>query len=423
MALTESGYMPRLIDRKISRYLGLFGALSIEGPKWCGKTWTALSHASSVVYMMDPENGYANREAAILNPQSILAGDKPLLIDEWQEVPAIWDAVRFAADRTSDRGMYLLTGSVTPKKGSYLHSGVGRIARIRMRTMSLFESGDSLGSVSLSDLFNGKMPKPGTSRLSQGKLIDLALRGGWPGNIGVAREDAGILPEQYNMALAEADITNVDNTKRNPQLVLHLLAAIARTNMTPALLNTIVADVQARFGDVTRQTIASYLSALLRLHVVEEIPQWFPELRDKQRLRKTPKRMLVDPSIAVSALKARPHELARDPRTLGGIFENLCLRDLLVYSEAMGARLSHYHDANGLEIDAIIELETKWMGLEVKMGSHRVDEGAASLIRLRNKLVSKGATVPICLCVVTGGGPQYVRDDGIFVIPIDCFKP
>ncbi|MCL1808645.1 MAG: DUF4143 domain-containing protein [Clostridiales bacterium] len=423
MALTEQEYKPRLIDKKIERYMGLFGAVSIEGPKWCGKTWTALNHANSVVYILDPENGYANRESARLNPAAILSGEKPRLVDEWQEVPGIWDAVRFASDRTKEKGSYILTGSVTPKEGSFVHSGAGRIGRVRMRTMSLYESGDSTGEISLLELFNGKEIKPGASKLTQEKLIGFAIRGGWPENINISKEDAGILPEQYNMALAETDITHAENVKRKPALALHLLAAVARTNATPARLNTIVADVQARFGEVSRQTVAEYLSALMRLYVVEEIPQWFPELRNKLRLRKTPKRMVADPSIAVSALKADPNSLARDPRTLGGIFENMCLRDLLIYAEVSGAKLSHYHDANDLEIDAIIELGTQWAGIEVKMGAHNIDEGAAALKRLGKKLVSKGVPPPAFMCVVTGGGPLYTRDDGIHVVPIDCLKP
>ena len=423
MTLTENGYRPRLIDGKITKYLSLFGALSIEGPKWCGKTWTALNHARSVVYMLDPENDYANREAARLNPASILTGENPLLVDEWQEVPGIWDAVRFASDRTREKGLYLLTGSVTPKEGSYSHSGAGRIGKIRMRTMSLYESGDSSGKISLAGLFEGEEITPDISKLTQEKLIFLAIRGGWPENIASPNDDAGILPEQYIAALAETDISNADNTKRNPELVLHLLAAIARTNVTSAKLVTITADVSSRFGGVTRQTVSDYLSALSRLYVVEEIPQWFPELRDKQRLRKAPKRMLADPSIAVSALKARSSELARDPRTLGMVFENLCLRDLLVYSDIAGAKLSHYHDLNDLEVDAIVEMGTKWAAIEIKLGAHRVEEGATSLNRLQSMLGSKGADAPAFMAVVTGGGPLYTRDDGIHVIPVDCLKP
>jgi predicted AAA+ superfamily ATPase len=213
MTLTEYGYKPRLIDKKIKKYMSLFGALSIEGPKWCGKTWTALNHAKSVVYLLDPENDYANREAARLDPASILTGQKPLLVDEWQEVPGIWDAVRFASDRTKEKGLYLLTGSVTPAKGSFSHSGAGRIGKIRMRTMSLYESGDSSGMISLAGLFDGERINPNSSKLTQDKLICLSIRGGWPENIASQNDVAGILPEQYISALAETDISHADNTK------------------------------------------------------------------------------------------------------------------------------------------------------------------------------------------------------------------
>jgi predicted AAA+ superfamily ATPase len=422
MALTEDGYLIRLVDKTIERYLGLFGALSIEGPKWCGKTWTALNHANSVVYILDPQNGYANREAARLNPASILDGNRPLLIDEWQEVPGIWDAVRFSADRTRRKGLYLLTGSVTPKKGSYSHSGAGRIARIRMHPMSLFESGASKGSVSLWGLFKGDSIDPVASGFDQDTLISHLIRGGWPESIDTVDVDAGIVPQQYLEALAQTDISHVDNTRRNPQLVIHVLAALARVTATTASNNGIVADVQARFGDITRQTVAEYLSVLKRLYVIEEIPQWFPELRDRLRLRKSPKRILADPSIAVSALRALPADLKRDPRTLGLLFENLCLRDLLVYTASIGARLSHYHDSADLEVDAIVEMGTDWAAFEVKLGAHRIDEAARTLARLAGKLTGKGAPKPSFMAVLTNGGPAYTRDDGVHVIPIDCLR-
>jgi predicted AAA+ superfamily ATPase len=422
MALTENGYRSRLVDKKIERYLKLFGALSIEGPKWCGKTWTALNHANSVVYLLDPENNYANRESARLNPASILEGENPLLVDEWQEVPGIWDAVRFASDRTRKKGLFLLTGSVTPKKDTYAHSGAGRIARIRMRSMSLFEGGFSKGTVSLSRLFEGEKIEATASRLSQNALIDLLVRGGWPGNISVSGEDAPILPQQYLEALSESDISHADNVKRNPQLTLHLLAALARVNATTAFNTAITTDVQAKFGSITRQTIAEYLAALIRLYVIDEIPQWFPDLRDKLRLRRAPKRIFTDPSIALCALRATPAELRRNPRTLGGLFENLCLRDLLVYAEAIGAKLSHYHDNTELEIDAILELDTRWAAIEIKLGAHRIEEGAQAVSRLCAKVQSKGAPAPAFLAILTGGGPAFTRKDGIHIIPIDCLR-
>jgi predicted AAA+ superfamily ATPase len=420
--LTEKGYRHRLVDTVITRYLRLFGALSIEGPKWCGKTWTALNHANSAVYILDPENDYANREAARLNPSSVLDGKKPLLVDEWQEVPGIWDAVRFLTDRTKQKGLYLLTGSVTPKEKSYVHSGAGRIARVRMRTMSLYESGVSRGSVSLQGLFNQEAIQPGTSKLDQDTLINLIIRGGWPESLEVSNEDAAILPRQYLDVLSETDISHVDNVRRNPELVLQVVSALARITATTASNNRIVADVQGRYGDVTRQTVAEYLTALKRLYVIDEIPQWFPDLRDRLRLRKTPKRMLADPSLAVSALHAQASDLKRDPRTLGALFESLCLRDMLVYAESSGSKLSHYHDSTDLEVDIILERGNKWAALEIKLGSHRVEEGAKALKRLAAKLTGKGATKPDFLAVITGGGPLYTREDDIHVIPIDSLR-
>jgi len=376
-----------------------------------------------VVYILDPENDYANREAARLNPASILDGLPPLLIDEWQEVPAIWDAVRFQCDKTKDKGIFLLTGSVKPKEKSYSHSGAGRIARIRMRTMSLFESGESTMQASLNALFAGDTIAPGISKLNQSSLIPLLVRGGWPESMNVASEDAGILSDQYIDALAETDVSMADDVKRDPAIVKQVLAAMARVNATTASNNRIVADVQVRYGDISRQTVSEYLSILKRLYVIEEIPQWFPELRDRLRLRKTPKRILTDPSIAVAALQATPAELSRDPRTLGALFENLCLRDLAVYAEASRAKLTHYRDDSGLEVDAILELGDRWAAIEIKLGAHRVDEAAAALKRLSAKLCRKGGEPPAFLAVITNGGPLHLRDDNIHVIPIDCLCP
>jgi predicted AAA+ superfamily ATPase len=426
VALTEKGYMPRLADQAVERCLRLFGAVSIEGPKWCGKTWTALNHANSAVYLLDPENGYQNREAARLNPASILVGERPLLVDEWQEVPGIWDAVRFASDRAEGKGSFILTGSVTPKEQGHAHSGAGRIARVRMGPMTLFESDPPAAAprASIMGMFEaGGALAPGASSLNQERLIQRIVRGGWPASLSAPAGDAAFLVEQYVGALVETDITHADSAKRDPALARHLLASVARVNATAAKDSVIVADVQARFGNVSRQNVAGYLSTLRRLHVVVEIPQWFPALRDKLRLRAAPKRMLADPSIAARALQATPQGLARDPRTLGGLFENLCLRDLLAYAEAVGARLSHYRDASGLEADAVLELGGAWAALEIKLGAHRVDEGAASLKRLEEKLVARGAPRPAFKAVVVGGGPMHTREDGVHVIPVDCLAP
>jgi predicted AAA+ superfamily ATPase len=423
MTLKQPGYRPRLIDTTIERYGRIFGALSIEGPKWCGKTWTALNHANSVVYLLNPENNYANREAARLNPASVLEGIPPLLVDEWQEVPAIWDAVRFQVDKSKAKCEFILTGSVTPKKKQYSHSGAGRIARIRMRSMSLFESNESSGEVSLKELFEKDCFAPAASTLNQDVLLKILVRGGWPENIAVAEEDAGIIPQQYIEALLVGENNSETGEERfNPQVMRQVLAALARVNTTTASDSRIVADVQARYGSITRQTVAKYLSALEQVFLFDEIPQWFPELRSTIRLRKSPKRVLTDPSLAVAAMRATPSELKRDPRTLGMLFENLCLRDLAIYAESFGASLSHYHDDSGLEVDAILEIGTEWAALEIKLGAHRVEEAADGLNRLTSKLTQRGASSPRFLAILTGGGPLYTRDDGIHVIPLDCLR-
>jgi len=423
MTLTEAGYKHRLVEDTIDRYLRLFGAVSIEGPKWCGKTWTGLNHANSVVYLLDPENDYANREAARLNPAAIMDGQPPLLIDEWQEVPAIWDAARFICDKDGQKGKFLLTGSVQPKEKSFSHSGAGRIARVRMRAMSLSESGESIGRASLKALFAGEKIAPGASKMNQASLISLLIRGGWPGGISASNEDAAVLARQYIEALAEIDVSEAGGVKRDPMIVKQVLAAAARVNTTCAANSRIVADVQARYGGISRQTVAAYLDILKRLYVIDEIPQWFPELRDRLRLRKAPKRVFTDPSLAVAALQATPAELSRDPRTLGTLFENLCLRDLSVYVETFDAKLTHYHDDTGLEVDAIIELANQWAALEIKLGAHRVEEAAATLKRLSAKILTKEGEAPSFLAVLTNGGPVYTRDDGIHVIPIDSLCP
>jgi predicted AAA+ superfamily ATPase len=430
MTLTPEGYLPRLADKTLERYLRLFGAVAVEGPKWCGKTWTSLAHSQSSVSIMDPENGYANREAARLNPAAILEGNEPgkdpplpLLVDEWQEVPAIWDAVRFACDKTREKGRYIITGSSTPKDDSYIHSGAGRIARLRMRPMSLKESGVSSCAASLSALFEGQGVGTGASRLNQNKLISLLTRGGWPGNLETADNDAGILPLQYIQTLAESDISHSDNKRRNPDLILQLLASLARLTAGTAQSKPVVSDVQARFGDVTRQTVAAYTESLKRLYVIDEIPEWFPELKNTLRLRRLPKRIFCDPSLAIAALHARPAELKRDPRTLGNFFENLALRDLEIYAESIGGKLSHYHDSGGLEVDAILEKGNQWAAIEVKLGSYRVEEGEANIKKLCQKVESKGAPPPSFSAVVTGGGPLYQIKNGPYVIPLDFLAP
>ena len=424
MTLKKAGYRRRIIDDKIEKYMQAFSALSIEGPKWCGKTWTVLNHANSVVFFQDPKDGKSILEAARLSPLTVLSGQQPVAIDEWQEFPGIWDAVRHAVDMNPGVGQYLLTGSATPRRDTYSHSGIGRIARLKMRTMTLYEMGLSSGQVSLASLLAGEKQEPVLSKMASEKLIEIIVRGGWPSNILAEAEDAHLLANQYIDALVTTDISDLDNKRRRPELVERLLKSFARVTATTAGNNKIVADMLDHDATIARQTLSEYISSLMRLHIVEEIPQWFPELRSKLRLRKAPKRILADPSLAVAALGATPYSLARDGRTMGQLFENLCLHELLVYVDSIDGLLCHYRDSDELEIDAIVETrDGRWGGIEIKLGAHRVEEGANSLKRLSNKLTEKGVKSPEFLAVITGGGLCHQREDGIYVIPIDCLGP
>jgi predicted AAA+ superfamily ATPase len=358
-----------------------------------------------------------------MNPSLFLTDDYPLALDEWQEVPAIWDAVRFAVDQAALHGLFLLTGSVTPRRDAVSHSGAGRIARLRMQPMSLMESGDSSGEVSLVSLFDGEPITNARSKLNIDNLVHLIVRGGWPSNIKASREDAAVLPQQYIEALIESDISAADNVKRRPDLARLLLQSLASCVAVPTKNAAIIARTQERYGDVTRQTISTYIDAISRIHAIAEIQQWFPELRSKLRFRKAPKRIFCDPSIAAAALRANLDDLLRDIPTTGHLFENLCLRDLIAYMQANGGTIKHYHDESGLEADAKLELGTKWAPIEVKLGSHKVRDGAASIDALCSKMVASGLKPPAFKAIITSGEYSYTRPDGIHVIPIDCLGP
>ncbi|MCL2787639.1 MAG: DUF4143 domain-containing protein [Micrococcales bacterium] len=432
MALTPEGYRPRLVDPLVERYLRRFGAVVIEGPKWCGKTWTGLNHASSMVSLTDPAGDFAARTLALTDPAAILQPDaasmglaRPLLIDEWQEAPALWDAVRHGVDQTPAKGQFILTGSATPADHQVIHSGAGRMARLRMRTFSLFESGHSNGTCSVAGLFAGEPPVGALPNLTVAKIIDLALSGGWPAGM----DDDGPnldLPLQYLHTLAESDVPHVDGSRRDPRKVAALLRSLARNNATVVSQNTLVADIARSDRDpaVTRATLARYLDVLARLFVVEEIPAWSPTLRSRTRLRTSPKVLLTDPSLVIAALRASPQALLRDLRTLGFVFEGLCLRDLAVYCTAIGAELFHYQDSSGLEVDAIIEADDgAWGAIEIKLGAHQEDVAASHLLRLRDKMLAGSLPPPSFLAVITGTGATHLRPDGVVCAPISALRP
>jgi predicted AAA+ superfamily ATPase len=427
MARTEQGYRPRLIDPKIADLLAEFGAITIEGPKWCGKTWTALSHGNSAFFLADPAGNFRNRQMARLDPSSILDGEPPLVIDEWQEVPGIWDAVRFEVDRGRSVGRFILTGSAMPPRESYVHSGAGRIARVRMRTMSLYESGESSGAVSLRALFSGEAFKPQTSSLTLDRIIALILRGGWPVLAGSQRPSADV-PRQYLERIADSEVSGIDGIRRNRSKVMAALRSLARNNATLVSNKTLQRDIDTDNHDessLSRNTVSLYLDLLKSLYVLEELPGWAPGLRSSRRLRVSPKRFLADPSLAAAALDAAPEKLKQDLNTLGFLFEGLCLRDILVYAESAGASAYHYRDASDLEADLILELaDGRWAALEIKLGAYQTDAAAANLLKLNNKMIKAGVPPAAFLAVINGlGGFSSRRADGVYVAPIDCLGP
>ena len=430
MTVRKEGYKTRLVDKKLSEYLKLFGAVSVEGPKWCGKTWTSLNHAGSVSYIMDPAGGYSNRTRAQLNPSLILDGKTPRVIDEWQEVPGIWDAVRFDIDSKPGFGKYILTGSVTPPRESYRHSGAGRIAIIRMRPMTLFESGDSEGLISLAGIFSGKKLKPFTADIDLERLIDITIRGGWPQTLNLSAEKAGSVSAEYINALLKNDLFSNNFSKRNSAKLHVLLRSLARNNATTVSETTISADIDGENRkrqsnediSLSRNSVSQYIADLKRIFVIEDIPGWDPGIRSKTRLRMSPKIVFADPSLAVAALGIGRRRLLEDLNTFGFMFENLCLRDLCAYAEFHGGSLYHYRDNSNLEVDAIIEIKDSWGAFEIKLGENQIEAAAQTLLRLKNKLVSAGAREPSCLGVITGGGLGRKRKDGIYVIPVNALK-
>ncbi|MDR0591653.1 MAG: DUF4143 domain-containing protein [Bifidobacteriaceae bacterium] len=426
MPLTRNGYLPRLIDPVIARDLRAFGAVSVEGPKWCGKTWSCLNQAESAFMVMDPEGGFANRQIALLDPGTALAGAAPRLIDEWQEAPGLWDAVRFRVDQGHDRGRFLLSGSSKPRPGARLHSGTGRIARRRLRPMSLVESGDSTGAVSLARLVEGDSIRPAKSSLSLGRLTELICRGGWPGSLNLDINDAPAVARDYINHLADEDMPLAGVTVRNPARVRALLRALARHTASPVQIPTLRRDIAEAFGPAASdKTIRRYLDALRSLFVLEEIPAWLAHLRSRTAVRQTPKRLLADPSLAAAALGAGPAHLGADLRTLGLVFESLCLRDLATLADGVDATVAYYRDDTGLEADAILTWpDGRWGAFEAKLGHHEVDSAAQQLVALSRKVQKNGHSPPSVLAVIVGvAGLASTRPDGVQVIPADQLGP
>ncbi len=419
-------YRPRIIDKQIEEYLTAFGAVCIEGPKWCGKTWTSDFHSNSRIYIGDPSGNFQNRKLAEINPELVLEGEAPRLIDEWQEVPSIWDAVRYKVDQSRRKGQFILTGSSTPNHKGILHSGAGRIGRLRMRPMSLYESGDSSGKVSLFDLCHGNLTSVLTGEVSLKKVIELIVRGGWPGSLGLSVSQAMFLPNEYINAVIDDDVYRMDGIKRDTTKMRLLLRSLARNESTTVSNKTLINDMKNIDDEnIDGDTVASYLDIFNRLFLIDNQPSFGSGIRSSVRVKQAEKRHFCDPSLVCALLRATPDSLLNDLNTLGFMFEALCERDLKIYAESFGANLYHYQDYRNQEIDAVIELpDGNWCAFEIKLGANQIDDAANNLLKIKKQIEDdpKGKP-PVLCCVICGlANAAYCRPDGVFVVPITALK-
>jgi predicted AAA+ superfamily ATPase len=419
----EREYLKRIADKELDMALAASGAVLIEGPKWCGKTRTAKEKAGSAVFLQDPDQASAYLKAADTKPSLLLRGETPRLIDEWQTAPILWDAVRFAVDERGRTGQFILTGSAVPLDNAARHTGTGRISRLLMRPMSLYESLESSGDVSLKALFEGSSEAEGASPLNIEGLARALLRGGWPASVGEAEGIALKRVQDYVEAVINIDVSRVDGVEKNPHRVRALMRSLARNVSTMANLATIRKDISGDGDIISEKTMASYLNALRRIFVVEDLPAWSPALRSKTALRTSPKRHFVDPSIAGALLRVTPDSLLNDFNTFGFLFESLCLRDLRLYAQANDGEVCHYRDKSGLEADAIVRLrDGRWGAVEVKTGTREIEAAAENLKALRNKIDPGKMRAPSFLMVLTGTELAYRRRDGVYLVPIGCLK-
>ena len=420
-------YRKRIADNILKRKLEGKGAVVIEGPKWCGKTTTAEQFAASVLYMDDPEKKEQNITMSQIRPKRLLKGDTPRLIDEWQLAPKLWDAIRFEVDHRSELGQFILTGSAVPADTTEItHSGTGRFTWLTMRPMSLYESGDSTGEVSLKNLFAGIKSIEGDSNLSIDHLSFLICRGGWPQSVDMRDEIALDQAVDYYDAVVHSDINRADDVQKDAEKVKRLMRSYAR-NQGAQVPNTVLSrDISANEDKpISEETVASYVNALRKIFVVEDMPAWNPNLRSKTAIRSSDTRYYIDPSIAAAALGIGPNDLINDLNTFGFLFETLCIRDLRIFADSLGGEVYHYRDKDGQECDAVIHLRNGKYGLiEIKLGGEKlIEEGAKSLKTMKEKIDTDKMNKPSFLMVLTGTGDfAYCRKDGVYIVPIGCLK-
>ena len=419
-------YKKRIIDDKIERYLRLFGAICLEGPKYSGKTWTARYHAKSESLLYVNTAAGANElELAKMSPQVILEGEKPKLIDEWQEATNLWDEIRYDVDRTGLKGQYILTGSSTPKREGISHSGAGRFGKINMRTMSLYETGDSTGDISLKDICEGKFIDKATGKVELRNLARLIIRGGFPGNINYSASDAKEIVNEYINLIINDDLYRLDGISRDKHKVKLLLKSLARNESTTVTNSTLKNDIKEIDNeDIDVDTLSSYLDAFDRLFLLDNDEPFSTNIRSSVRVKQAEKRHFADPSMACALLNITEDKLINDLETFGFLFESLVIHDLKVYADSFNAKCYHYQDYQNKEIDQVIELEDgSWCAFEIKLGANQIDNAAKNLINIRDSILKDNGKAPSTLCVICGlTTAAYKRPDGVYVVPITALK-
>ena len=419
-------YIKRVTDTLVEEKLQGLGGLVITGPKWCGKTSTAEQYSKSAVYLDDEDGGENNIQIASMNPALILQGAAPRLVDEWQLSPNLFDAARREIDKRGLSGQFIFTGSATPPVNKPRHSGTGRFSYVRMYPMSLYETGESNGSVSLADLFNGNPILDTATSITLDNLVFAILRGGWPGALKLSEKSALSIANDYLYSIENNEwIYSADKRiKRNPEKINALIRSYARNVATQVSIETILTDITNQGGTISRGTADAYIRELQNIFVIDDQPAWSTSLRSRTPLRQAPKRHLADPSLAAAAIGATKDKLLHDFKTLGFLFESLCVRDMRIYAAANNASVSHYRDKLNLEIDIIIERnDAAWGAIEVKIGSKQEDEAASNLLKLASLIDTSKRGKPAFLAILTGGKHPYKRKDGVYVIPIGCMAP
>lgn len=419
-------YKPRLLDKTLERYLKIFGAVVIEGPKYCGKTWTGRKFAKSEILLKKTTGETSNEiELAKISPEIILEGEKPRLIDEWQEATNLWDEIRYDVDRNGLKGQYILTGSSTPKRNGISHSGAGRYGKINLRTMSLYESGDSSGLISLEDICNNKKISCSTGNVDLRKLANLIIRGGWPGNLELNDLDAREAVKEYIKLIIDDDLQRLDGITRDKHKMNLLLKSLARNESTTVSIKTLKNDIQEKDNeDIDTDTVSSYLNALNKLFLLDNDEPFSTNIRSSIRVKQSEKRHFVDPSIASALLNLSVDKLINDLETFGFLFEALVERDLKIYASTFNAKCFHYQDYLNREIDTIIELEDgDWCAFEIKLGANQIESAANNLIKIKNGIEKENGKVPKVMCIICGmSNAAYKRPDGIYVVPITALK-